>query len=147
MRKYKITATMSWSTIAVAAAFMSYGFAHSSYAQAPPPNSHVCVEIVNWQDVTGKTTGQSPLGTSNVSGITIEDAASACHENTRQAFANNAAWSNVEQICNNTNGRTFKAPINVTVQALDQFQDMPGKWNRVVLYNVQCALVGGVSLF
>lgn len=146
MRKYKITTTMNWSTIAVAAVFMSYGFAHSSYAQTPVQNAHVCVEDVAWKDNTSGLTGHSQLGTSNVSGATIEDAASQCHQNTRTAFGNNNAWSNVNQICQNTNGRTFASPINVTVGAFDQFQDMPGNWNRVENYTVDCSLQGNVPL-
>lgn len=108
-------------------------------------NEHVCVEVVAWKDLIANTTGHSQLGTSNVSGATIGDAASDCHKNARAAFVANAAWSVPNQICANTDGRNFKTPVKVSVWAVDQFQGGVN-WNIVETYTVDCALTGGVPL-
>jgi hypothetical protein len=68
------------------------------------------------------SSGGSLLGSENVSGATIEEAASKCHAYTRSVYRANTAWSNAAQVCSRE--EPANDSMTILVYATDYFQQI-----------------------
>lgn len=114
-----------------------------SAGSAAAQNNHMCDESVTFTDHKG-VHGLESLGPQKqVSGTTIEKAASDCHDDTWKSFSSNAAWFDPSNVCQayaghpDQWGRTFTGDER-TVWAIDKFADINNGYNRVSAYTVKC---------
>jgi len=74
------------------------------------------------------SSGTESLGTENVTGATIEQAASKCHAYTRSVYRANSAWSNAAMVCSRE--EPANDSMTILVYATDYFQQL-GNGNGV----------------
>ena len=105
-------------------------------AQDGRRNVHTCVMQVSTKSANPGGSGTMSLGADKqVYGATLQDAASMCHQFTRDAFQGNAGWYNPGAVC----GR-YPNTSGIEVMASDFFRDMgnSGGVNFVDGYKINC---------
>jgi hypothetical protein len=144
MKNLKVAHAFAFDTVALAALTLGTG-------PAAALNNYTCEAYVTFTDNNGHT-GIEPLGTHQVGGQTIEDAASHCHTFAYKSFTtgSNKAWSTPKEVCKSYTGHPDKWGRGFTgntreVWALDKFQQISNGYNRVSAYTATCDGSGGLS--